>query len=111
MLDYKVMEGSLYNTPPCWSIYVCGLVFKHMLALVRISVVQAAGFGLEHWLCSSTAFHGCRTRHAMALLNSTLSVWSRVLGVACRAIIKPGGMRCEDLTWGSLHWQQGSSPE
>lgn len=35
VLDYKVMEGSLYNTPPCWSIYVCGLVFKHMLALVR----------------------------------------------------------------------------
>ena len=37
VLDYKVMEGSLYNTPPCWSIYVCGLVFKHMLALVRAS--------------------------------------------------------------------------
>ena len=123
MLDYKVMEGSLYNTPPCWSIYVCGLVFKHMLALVRISVVQAVGFGLEHWLCglafqallalvhNSTAFYGCKTRHAMALLNSTLSVWSWVLDVACRAIIKPVGMRCEDMTWGSLHWQQGSSPE
>ena len=38
MLDYKVMEGSLYNTPPCWSIYVCGLVFKHMLGLVRTSM-------------------------------------------------------------------------
>ncbi|KAK9829638.1 hypothetical protein WJX72_007009 [[Myrmecia] bisecta] len=31
VLDYKVMEGSLYNTPPCWSIYICGLVFDHML--------------------------------------------------------------------------------
>ena len=31
-LDYKTMLGSLYNTPPCWSIYICGLVFKHMLA-------------------------------------------------------------------------------
>ena len=25
------MEGSLYNTPPCWTIYMCGLVFDHML--------------------------------------------------------------------------------
>jgi hypothetical protein len=33
MLDYKVMadNDSLYNTPPCWTIYVCGLVFQHLL--------------------------------------------------------------------------------
>lgn len=31
ILDYKVMDGSLYNTPPCWTIYMCGLVFSHML--------------------------------------------------------------------------------
>ena len=30
-LDFKVMEGSMYNTPPCWAIYMCGLVFSHML--------------------------------------------------------------------------------
>ena len=30
-LDFKVMEGSMYNTPPCWAIYMCGLVFNHML--------------------------------------------------------------------------------
>ena len=35
VLDYQVMEGSMYNTPPSWSIYMCGLVFKHMLAQVR----------------------------------------------------------------------------
>jgi phosphoserine aminotransferase len=30
MLDYKLMatSGSLHNTPPCWSIYITGLVFK-----------------------------------------------------------------------------------
>lgn len=30
MLDYKIMaeKESLYNTPPCWSIYMCGLVFQ-----------------------------------------------------------------------------------
>jgi phosphoserine aminotransferase len=33
MLDYATMAetGSMYNTPPCWAIYVCGLVFKKLL--------------------------------------------------------------------------------
>lgn len=32
--SYKVASanGSSYNTPPCWNIYMCGLFFKHMLA-------------------------------------------------------------------------------
>jgi phosphoserine aminotransferase len=30
MLDYKLMadNDSMYNTPPCWGIYICGLVYK-----------------------------------------------------------------------------------
>ncbi|MFZ4984462.1 MAG: 3-phosphoserine/phosphohydroxythreonine transaminase [Blastocatellia bacterium] len=30
MLDYSVLakNGSMYNTPPCFAIYICGLVFK-----------------------------------------------------------------------------------
>ena len=33
MFDYRVHaeNGSMYNTPACWSIYVCGLVYKFML--------------------------------------------------------------------------------
>ena len=33
MFDYKVASenGSMYNTPPCWTIYMCGLVFKYLL--------------------------------------------------------------------------------
>lgn len=33
MLDYKIHteNDSMYNTPPCWAIYVCGLVFEHLL--------------------------------------------------------------------------------
>ncbi|MBL8192006.1 MAG: 3-phosphoserine/phosphohydroxythreonine transaminase [Acidobacteria bacterium] len=32
-LDYKnlVKNGSMYNTPPCFAIYICGLVFKWAL--------------------------------------------------------------------------------
>lgn len=33
MLDYRlqVEHGSMYNTPPCYSIYMCGLVYRHLL--------------------------------------------------------------------------------
>ena len=36
MLHYETLLGSLYNTPPCWSIYICGLVFEHLLAQVPL---------------------------------------------------------------------------
>jgi phosphoserine aminotransferase len=34
ILDYKLhaKNGSMYNTPPCWTIYMCGLVYKHLLS-------------------------------------------------------------------------------
>lgn len=34
MLNYAsiAVEDSMLNTPPCWPIYMCGLVFAHMLA-------------------------------------------------------------------------------
>lgn len=33
MLDYKIHaeNNSLYNTPPCYGIYMCGLVFEYLL--------------------------------------------------------------------------------
>jgi phosphoserine aminotransferase len=33
MLDYKIHDenNSLYNTPPCYGIYMCGLVFEDLL--------------------------------------------------------------------------------
>ncbi len=35
MLDYKLMadNGSMYNTPPCYCIYIAGLVYKWILSL------------------------------------------------------------------------------
>jgi len=42
MLQYALQaeKGSMYNTPPCWSIYVTGLVFKYLLAQGGLSKVQ-----------------------------------------------------------------------
>lgn len=30
----------MYNTPPCWAIYMCGLVFSHMLRNGGIEAMQ-----------------------------------------------------------------------
>jgi len=42
MLDYKIHADntSLYNTPPCYSIYVCGLVFERLLKLGGLEAVE-----------------------------------------------------------------------
>lgn len=41
MLDYKVQaeNGWMLNTPPCWSVYMCGLVFDHWIAKGGLSAV------------------------------------------------------------------------
>eukprot|EP00887_Chlorella_sp_A99_P000991 scaffold5.g991.t1 len=43
MLDYAVAaaDGSMYNTPPCWAIYICGLVFAKMLRDGGLKAAQA----------------------------------------------------------------------
>ncbi|XP_047320084.1 phosphoserine aminotransferase 2, chloroplastic-like [Impatiens glandulifera] len=42
MLDYKIHaeNDSLYNTPPCYGIYMCGLVFDDLLAQGGLSEVE-----------------------------------------------------------------------
>jgi phosphoserine aminotransferase len=43
MLDYKVQaeNKSLYNTPPCWTIYIVGLVLKWLRELGGLEAVAA----------------------------------------------------------------------
>lgn len=42
MCDYTTMAetDSMYNTPPCWAVYVCGLVFKKLLNEGGLSAVE-----------------------------------------------------------------------
>lgn len=42
MLRYKTHadEGSLYNTPPTYAIYMAGLVFKHLLSIGGVPAMQ-----------------------------------------------------------------------
>lgn len=43
MLDYRLQaeNNSLYNTPPCWSIYICGLVYQYLIKHGGIPAMQA----------------------------------------------------------------------
>lgn len=42
MLDWQtqVENGSMYNTPPCWAIYICGLVFRQLVKEGGLAAVQ-----------------------------------------------------------------------
>lgn len=44
MLDYRLQaeNGWMYNTPPTWTVYVCGLVFQHWLDRGGLGAVHAA---------------------------------------------------------------------
>ena len=41
-LDYKIHDenGSMYNTPPCWSIYVAGEVFKYLKSIGGVKEME-----------------------------------------------------------------------
>ena len=42
MFDYKLMadNDSMYNTPPCWTLYTSGLVFKKLLKMGGLEAVE-----------------------------------------------------------------------
>lgn len=75
MLDYKIQadNGSMYNTPPCYSIYVAGLVFKWLLATggleerERINIKKANL--LYDYLDNSKLFKPTAEKEVRSLMN------------------------------------------
>lgn len=60
MLDYQVQasDKSMYNTPPCWSIYVAGLVFAKMRRDGGLPAVQQLNEKVRPLLCRRM-FYAC----------------------------------------------------
>ena len=81
MLDYKTLadENSLYNTPPCWSIYMCGLVFEKMIEDGGLSAIykhnkSKAGI-LYDIIDQSNGFYQCPTEHSVrSLMNVPFTI-------------------------------------
>lgn len=78
MFSYKVMaeNDSMYNTPPCWPIYICKLVLEWIkneiggLEEMEKRNVQKAGL-LYDFLDSSKLFKGCAQKDSRSIMNVT----------------------------------------
>lgn len=85
MLKYKTQSDndSLYNTPNCWCIYICGLVFKHLLAMGGLEAMKAQNEEkakiLYDYLDSSRLFKGTVEPGSRSLMNVPFVVDSSVI--------------------------------
>ena len=75
MLKYKTHAdtNSLYNTPPCYNIYVCGLVFKWLLKLGGTEAIKKINEKkakiLYDYLDNSKIFHSTVEKKDRSLMN------------------------------------------
>ncbi len=75
MLRYKTHadKKSLYNTPPCYNIYICGLVFKWLKSLGGLSVMkelnEKKAAVLYDFLDQSQLFRGTVSVKDRSLMN------------------------------------------
>lgn len=71
--DTHAGADSMYNTPNCWSIYVCGKVFKHLLALGGLEAVKQINIEkaqiLYDFLDNSSVFSGTAAKDCRSLMN------------------------------------------
>jgi len=77
MLSYKIHadKDSLYNTPPTYGIYICGLVFKHLLANGGVEEMYKKNLEkanlLYDFLDNSKLFKGTVEKKDRSLMNVT----------------------------------------
>ena len=77
MLRYKTYadNGSMYNTPPCYNIYICGKVFKWLLNLGGLEVMKQRNEEkakiLYDYLDESKLFVGTVEKKDRSLMNVT----------------------------------------
>jgi phosphoserine aminotransferase len=82
MLDYKNLakNGSMYNTPPCFAIYICGLVFKWALndigGLEKVQAMNAAKAKILYDAIDASG--GYYKGHAQADYRSLMNVTFRL---------------------------------
>ena len=93
--DTHAENGSMYNTPNCWAIYVCGKVFKYLLdiggleAMDKLNREKAAV--LYDFLDSSKLFKGTVDREVRSLMNVPFVTGSKELDAEVVAYTKAAG--------------------
>ncbi|MBI9008794.1 MAG: 3-phosphoserine/phosphohydroxythreonine transaminase [Tenericutes bacterium] len=77
MLQYKIHadKGSMYNTPPTYGIYICGLVFKHLLETGGVEAKYQENLKkanlLYDFLDNSKLFRGVVAKEDRSIMNVT----------------------------------------
>ena len=93
--DTHASNGSMYNTPNYWAIYVCGKVFKHLLknggleSMAKINEAKAKV--MYDFLDSSKLFHGTVDRRDRSLMNIPFVTGDKDKDVAVIAATKAAG--------------------
>ena len=71
--DTYSKNGSMYNTPNCWAIYVCGKVFKYLLKNggleAQAKINEAKAKVMYDFLDSSKLFYGTVEKKDRSLMN------------------------------------------
>lgn len=71
--DTHAKNGSMYNTPNCWAIYVCGKVFKYLKSLGGLEAMNEINKKkaaiLYDYLDSSKLFKGTVEKEYRSLMN------------------------------------------
>ena len=96
-LQYQTHAGadSMYNTPNCWAIYVCGKVFKYLKAQGGLEAMnqrnQEKANVLYDFLDSSKLFHGTVAKKDRSLMNVPFVTDSKELDAEVVAYTKEHG--------------------
>ena len=99
MMKYKTHadNNSLYNTPPCYNIYVCGLVFKWLLKLGGTEAIHKLNKEkaslLYDYLDGSRIFHGTVDKKDRSLMNVPFVTGSKELDAEFVAEAEKAGLR------------------
>ena len=93
--DTHADAGSMYNTPNCWAIYVCGKVFRYLLdnggleAIDKVNQDKAAV--LYDYLDNSKLFKGTVDKEVRSLMNVPFVTGSKELDAEVVAYTKAAG--------------------
>ena len=93
--DTHAENGSMYNTPNCWAIYVCGKVFRYLLNNGGLEAMekynQEKAKVLYDYLDESRLFHGTVEKPFRSLMNVPFVTGSKELDAAVVAYTKEAG--------------------
>ena len=93
--DTHAGAGSMYNTPNCWAIYVCGKVFRYLLDNGGLEAIQKANDDkaavLYDYLDNSKLFKGTVDKEVRSVMNVPFVTGSKELDAEVVAYTKAAG--------------------